>query len=93
MGKGIKSSLEIDRSQDITLAKGVEMASIKLGIVGLGLGQWMVETVKKIEDAKVVVADENMPARLEWASQRVLCPSFPTGGRAVIKFTSVAPPR
>ena len=38
MDQGIKSSLEIDRSQDITLAKGVEMASIQLGIVGLGLG-------------------------------------------------------
>ena len=65
MGQGIKSSLEIDRSQDITLAQGVEMASIKLGIVGLGLGQWMVETVKKIEGAQVVAAAENMPARLD----------------------------
>ena len=56
----------------------------------MSLDQWIVETVKKIEDAKVVVADENMPARLEWASQRVLCPSFRQAGTAVIEFTSVA---
>ena len=41
------------------------MAPIRLGVVGLGLGQWMVETVKKIEGAHVVAAAENMPARLD----------------------------
>ena len=41
------------------------MTSIRLGVVGLGLGRWMVETVKKIEGAHVVAVAENMPARLD----------------------------
>lgn len=40
------------------------MTPIRLGVVGLGLGQWIVETAKKIEGAHVVAAAENMPARL-----------------------------
>ena len=41
------------------------MTSIRLGVVGLGLGQWIVETAKRIEGAHVVAAAENMPARLD----------------------------
>ena len=41
------------------------MTPIRLGVVGLGLGQWIVETAKKIEGAHVVAAAENMPARLD----------------------------
>ena len=41
------------------------MTPIRLGVVGLGLGQWIVETVKRIEGAHVVAAAENMPARLD----------------------------
>jgi len=41
------------------------MVNIKLGIVGLGLGQWIVQTVNEIEGAHIVAAAENMPARLD----------------------------
>ena len=41
------------------------MTPIRLGVVGLGLGQWIVETAKKIEGAHVVAAAENMLARLD----------------------------
>ena len=41
------------------------MTPIRLGVVGLGLGQWIVETAKRIEGAHVVAAAENMPARLD----------------------------
>jgi len=43
------------------------MEPIRLGIVGLGLGQWMVETVELIGGAHVVAAAEDNPARLDSA--------------------------
>lgn len=45
------------------------MKTIRLGIVGLGLGQWQVSTVKDIEGAEVVAVADNNPTRLKEAPE------------------------
>ena len=41
------------------------MKTIRLGIVGLGLGQWQVNTVKDIEEAEVVAVADNTISELK----------------------------